>query len=59
MGLPRTVGIYSQLRAIQVSLANSWLKFSHLALLANIAFALLCLWIASLAVNPLRGKRKG
>lgn len=38
---------------------TSWLKYWHLALLANGAFAAFCLWISSRAVNPLRGRRKG
>ena len=56
---PEPVGDILSFVLYKYPFANSWLKFSHLALLANIAFALLCLWIASLAVNPLRGKRKG
>jgi ABC-2 type transport system permease protein len=56
---PEPVGDILSFVLYKYPFANSWLKFSHLALLANIAFALLCLWIASLAVNPLRGRRRG
>jgi len=36
----------------------TWLKFWHLSLLVNIAFAGLCLWISTRAVNPLLGKKR-
>lgn len=56
---PANVGDILSVLLYNYPFTNSWLKYSHLAFLANAAFAFLCLWISTLAVNPLRGKRKG
>lgn len=55
---PEEVGTVLSALLSNYPFSTSWLKFAHLALLVNSAFAFICLWISTRLVNPLRGRRK-